>query len=47
MKFAFFGEAGSEKMFENDGHIHVYNPGPGAYNPMEYIFFINTIIQSV
>ena len=24
----------SEKMFENNGHIHVYSPGAGADNPL-------------
>ena len=30
----------SEKMFENNGHIHVYSPGAGAYNPIGPILFL-------
>ena len=33
--FALISQAVSvEKMYENCGHIHVFNPGAGADNPM-------------
>ena len=36
-----------EKMFENNGYVHVFSPGAGADNPMGSFFFINSIIQSI
>ena len=33
-----------KKRFENNGNIHVFSPR--ADNPLGYLFFINTIIQS-
>ena len=33
-----------KKRCENNGHIHVFSPR--ADNPLGYLFFINTIIQS-
>ena len=27
-------QADAEKMFENNGHIHVYSPGTGTDNPL-------------
>ena len=32
--FALIGQVVSEKMFENNGHIHVYIPGAGADNSL-------------
>ena len=29
----------SEEMFENNGHIHVYNPETGIDNPLGHILF--------
>ena len=37
---ALHGKAGSEKkIFENNGHIHVYSPGAGTDNPLRSIYF--------
>ena len=48
MKFGFAWSWGFEKKsFENIGHIHVYNPGAGADNPLGKLFLINTFIQSI
>ena len=33
MKFGLTGQALSEKMFENNGHIHVLSPGGGVDAP--------------
>ena len=45
------GQAVSEKkMFENNGHIHVFSPGAGTDNPKGNLFlniFINTNFQSI
>ena len=37
MKFGFFGQPVSKKMFENNGHA--YSPGAGADNPLESFYF--------
>ena len=37
-KFALIGQAVSEKMFENNGNVHVYSPGAGADNPLGSFF---------
>ena len=34
MKLALISQMISEKMFENNGHIHLYRHGAGADNPM-------------
>ena len=34
MKLALIRKAVSEKMFGNNGHIHVYSNGEGAHNPL-------------
>ena len=47
MKFTLICQAVSEKMFENNGHIHVYSPRAGTDNPLGSIVFINSIIQSI
>ena len=36
--FGLIGQAVSEKMFENNGHIHVFSPMVGADNPLWYFF---------
>ena len=42
-----FGQVVSEKkMFENNGHIHVYSPWAGADNPLESFFFSLTVLIS-
>ena len=39
MKFGLIGQAVSEeKMFENNGHMHVLSPGAGADNSLGYFF---------
>ena len=38
MKFG-FGQAVSEKIFENNGYIHVYSPGAGGDNPLVQFFY--------
>ena len=39
---AFFGKAVLEKrIFENGGHIHVYNHGSGADNPLCFMFSLS------
>ena len=43
---ALIGLAVSEKMFENNCHIHVFSSRVGTDNPLGY-FFINTIIRSI
>ena len=43
---ALIGQVVSEKMFENNGYIHVYSPRTGADNPLRF-FFMNSIIQSI
>ena len=37
----FTGQLVSEKMFENNGHIHVYGPGAGVDKPMRSINFLS------
>ena len=44
---ALTGQAVSEKMFDNNGYIHVYSPGAGTDNPLGSNCFINSIIQSI
>ena len=40
MKLALIGRVVSEeKMFENNGYVHVYSPGEGADNPLGSNFF--------
>ena len=34
INLALIGQAVSEKMFDNNGYIHVYCPGTGADNPL-------------
>ena len=41
------GQAVSEKMFENNGHIHEFSPGAGADNPLGYFILINIITQAI
>ena len=37
---ALIGQVVSEtKMFENNGHLHVYSPGIGADSPRAHFFF--------
>ena len=36
-----------KKMFENNGHIHVYSPGTGADNSLRSIFFRNINLLSI
>ena len=43
---ALIGPAISEKMFENNGSVHVYRSVAGADNPLGQILFIYSIIQS-
>ena len=45
MKFALIGQAVSEKMFENNGHIQVYSPGTGADNPPGVIFSLTVLFS--
>ena len=45
INLALIGQAVSEKMFENNGYIHVYSPGAGADNPLVSNIFINSIIM--
>ena len=48
LNLALIGQAVYEKkMFENNGHIHVYSPGAGADNPLASIFFKKNIKSSV
>ena len=35
-----------EKLFWNNGYIHVYSSRTGADNPLRSIIFINSIIKS-
>ena len=51
IKFGFDWPSVSEKkMFENNGHIHVYSPGTradsplGSFFPQIYIFSVNLVI---
>ena len=41
------GQVVSEKMFENNGYVHVYSPGAGADNPPGVNFSFNSIIRSI
>ena len=44
---ALIGQAVSkEKMFENNGYVHVYSPGAGADNPLGSFFFSFTVLFS-
>ena len=48
IKLALIGQAVSEeKMFGNNGYVHVYSPGVRVVNPWGQMFFINSIIQSI
>ena len=39
LNLALIGQVVNEKkMFENNGHIHVYSPGAGANNPLASFF---------
>ena len=40
MEFGFDSQADLEKLYEKDGHKHVYSPGAGADNSFGSIFFI-------
>ena len=44
---ALIGQAVSEKIFANGGHIHVYSPGAGADYPLGSIVFINTFTLAI
>ena len=41
LNLALIGHVVSEKMFENNGHIHVYSPEAGAYNSLGQLIFQN------
>ena len=43
IKLALIDQSVSEKMFENNGHIHVYSPRVGADNPLESIVFFGVL----
>ena len=47
MTLALIGQLVSEKMFENNGYIHVYSHRTGADNPLRSIYLMNSIIQSI
>ena len=45
MKFTLIGQVISEKMFENNGYIHVYSPGAGADNPLGSNFLLTLLFS--
>ena len=48
MTLALIGRAVSErKLFENNGHVHVYSPGAGADNPIGSNFLQNINFLSI
>ena len=47
INLALIGQAVSEKMFDDNGYIHVYSPGTGRQTPGCQSLFINSIILSV